>query len=146
MPLVCIVPIALLVGFVILIVVGLMGAIKSSDSYKIPVATATVDSRVISAIGTPIKVGFLVTGNINVQNTANMSSSTSSGRADLAIPISGPKGQGTIYVNAVKAGGTWTFSNMLFKMDGTTIDLNAPKKDNGVKSGVAPKQLESNQL
>jgi hypothetical protein len=145
MPLVCIVPITLLVGFVILIIAALGGVIKSSDSYKIPVARAKADSRVINALGTPIEEGFSSAG-ITTDVSTTQSPGTSSGNANLTIPISGPKGKGTIYVTGNMLNGVWTFPTMLFKMDGITIDLNSQIDNGKPKPGEAPKQLESNQL
>ena len=48
-----------------------------------------------------------------------------SGNADLTIPISGPKGKGTLYVVATKSAGEWTYSKLVVKIDSTgeTIDL-----------------------
>ena len=36
----------------------------------------------------------------------------SSGEADIAIPISGPKGQGTIHAVAKKSAGEWTYTTL----------------------------------
>jgi hypothetical protein len=49
-----------------------------------------------------------------------------SGKADLTIPISGPNGNGSIYVVATKFAGEWSYSRMMVKIDSTgeTIDLN----------------------
>jgi hypothetical protein len=48
-----------------------------------------------------------------------------SGDADLTIPISGPKGKGTIYAVATKSAGEWTYSKLVVKIDrtGDAIDL-----------------------
>ena len=57
-------------------------------------------------------------GNINVNG--------SSGHADLAIPVSGPEGSGTIYVVASKtAAGQWTISRLVVDVKATNqrIDL-----------------------
>jgi Cytochrome oxidase complex assembly protein 1 len=70
---------------------------KSADVYKEALARATTDPAVIEPLGSPIKDGFLLSGNTNVNGA--------SGELNLAIPISGPKGQGTIYVSANKI--TW---------------------------------------
>ena len=56
-------------------------------------------------------------GSINV--------SPGSGDADLSVPISGPKGKGTVYVTAQKTAGTWAYSLMLATVEGSNdkIDL-----------------------
>lgn len=103
--------------FVCLIVSIVFGAMKSSDAYKIALARAKADPRVIEALGSPIAAGFFVSGTTNV--------SGSSGQADLAIPISGPDGKGTIYGVASKFAGKWTFSKLVVEVGktGQKIDL-----------------------
>jgi cytochrome oxidase complex assembly protein 1 len=117
-PVGCVGVVILFAGFAALIMAALFGAIKSSDAYKIPVATAKADPRVINAIGSPVKERFFVNGSIHISGP--------SGEADLSIPISGPEGKGTIYVVATKAVGKWSFSNLVFQAKGSSnrIDLN----------------------
>lgn len=114
-PLIGVTGLAVLTAFVAAILWMVFSAIKTSDAYKTPLATAKADARVISALGSPVKEGFFVTGNIHVSGP--------SGQASLAIPISGPKGQGTIYVEATKAVGQWHYSNLIFEVKGTRINL-----------------------
>lgn len=77
---------------------------KSTDVYKTAVARAKSDSAVTEALGTPIEEGWFMTGKTNVEGT--------SGEADIGIPISGPKGKGTIYAVAKKTAGRWTYSTL----------------------------------
>jgi len=105
----------------VLIVTIVFGMMKSSHAYKDALAMAQADPYVKEALGSPIKEGFLVMGNINVNG--------SSGHADLAIPVSGPEGSGTIYVVASKsataAAGKWTISRLVVDVKATNerIDL-----------------------
>ena len=48
-----------------------------------------------------------------------------SGEADLAIPISGPKGKAKVYAVATKRAGRWTYSTLEVAVDGRNdrIDL-----------------------
>ena len=98
-------------------VLVVFGALKQSDAYKLAVARAKADSRVVAALGSPIEEGWYLSGNTNVNGA--------SGDADLSIPISGPKGKGTIYAVATKSAGEWTYSKLQVKIDSTgeTIDL-----------------------
>lgn len=91
---------------------------KSSDAYKQAVARAKSDSRVVEAIGQPIKEGMFVSGNTNVEG--------GSGKSDLTIPIHGPKGAAKIHAVATKSGGQWEYSNLTVEVEktGETIDLN----------------------
>ncbi|MEY2557382.1 MAG: hypothetical protein QOE34_807 [Verrucomicrobiota bacterium] len=108
--------------FVFLIIALVLGALKSSDAYKMAVARAKADPRVVSALGSPIEEGLLVFGNTNVNG--------SSGKADLTIPISGPNGKGSIYFVASKSAGEWTFSKLVVTVGktGEKIDL-APQTE-----------------
>ena len=113
----CFTILVLFLVFVASIVIIVFGAIKSTDPYKDALARAKIHSAVIEALGSPIKEGFFVSGNTNVNGAA--------GEADLAIPISGPKGKGTIYVKAAKSLGRWTYSDLIVEIQATRnmIDL-----------------------
>ena len=93
------------------------GALKSTDIYKDALAKARANPEVIDALGSPIKDGMFLSGNTNVNGA--------SGNADLAIPISGPKGKGTIYVAASKSAGRWSYTTLVaeIKRTGERIDL-----------------------
>jgi Cytochrome oxidase complex assembly protein 1 len=115
-PVICIGAVVIAVGFFGLIYTAVSGMMKSSDAYKLAVQSAKTNPRVTREIGSPMKEGFFMTGNINLSND--------SGLANLAIPISGPKGKGTIYAVASKTKGTWTFSSLVVQVDGRPkIDL-----------------------
>jgi hypothetical protein len=90
---------------------------KSTDVYKDALARAKADPAVIEALGSPVKDGLLVSGNTNVNGA--------SGESNLAIPISGPKGKGTIYVSAKKSLGQWNYSGLVVEIGLThqRIDL-----------------------
>lgn len=103
-----------LVGSIALIV---FSAVKSTDVYKDALAVAKAHPSVIQALGSPIKEGFLVSGNTNVNGA--------SGEANLSIPISGPNGKGTIYMAATKSLGRWKYSGLIVEVAKThqRIDL-----------------------
>jgi hypothetical protein len=113
----CLSMLALFVAFVGSIALIVFSAMKSTDVYKDALAQARVNSAVIEALGTPITEGFLVSGNTNVNGA--------SGEANLSIPISGPKGKGTIYVAASKSLGRWNYSGLIVEIAKThqRIDL-----------------------
>jgi hypothetical protein len=113
-----------LVPVILIVVCGLplalMGAVfaamKNSDAAKEAVFQAQTNSQVVNQLGTPIAEGWLVTGSINT--------STTSGDADLAIPISGPKGRAKIYVTAHKVAGAWNYSVMEVAIAGSNERIN----------------------
>jgi hypothetical protein len=113
----CLTPLVLGGAFVVFLVVVIFGALKQTDVYKMAVARAKADPRVTAALGNPIEEGWYLSGKTNVNG--------SSGDADLSIPISGPKGKGTIYAVATKFAGQWSYSKLVVKIDSTgeTIDL-----------------------
>ena len=117
MPVGCFGTLILFVVFVGSIALIVFSAMKSTDVYKEALARAQVHPSVIEALGVPIKEGFLVSGNTNVNGA--------SGEANLSIPISGPKGKGTIYVAASKSLGRWNYSGLIVEIEKTRqrVDL-----------------------
>ena len=104
-------------AFAAFLVFVIFGALKQTDVYKTAVARAKSNSQVIAALGQPIEEGWFLSGSTKVNG--------GSGTADLSIPISGPKGKGTIYAVATKSAGQWNYSKLEVKIDSTgeTIDL-----------------------
>ena len=93
------------VGSIVLIV---FSAMKSSDVYKDALARAKTHPALIEALGSPVTEGLLLSGNTNVNGA--------SGEANLSIPVSGPKGKGTIYVAATKSLGRWNYSGFIIEI------------------------------
>ena len=117
MPLGCFTVTLLFLAFVGSILVIVFSAMKSTDVYKAALARAKTDAAVIEALGSPIKDGVLVSGSSSVNGA--------SGESNLAIPISGTKGKGIIYVSATKSLGRWNYSGLVVEISGTheRIDL-----------------------
>ena len=116
-PLGCFSVALLFLVFIGSLLVIVFSAMKSTDIYKEALARAKADPAVIDALGSPIKEGFLVSGNTNVNGA--------SGESNLSIPISGPRGKGTIYVSANKSLGQWNYSGLVVEVGQTheRIDL-----------------------
>ena len=100
----CLTLLGLIAAFAACILLFVFGLLKSTDVYQTAIARAKSNPAVAQALGTPIKEGWFLTGNTHVSGP--------SGTADLSIPISGPKGGGTIYVVAAKSAGEWTYSKL----------------------------------
>jgi hypothetical protein len=109
--------IVLFVAFVGSVALIVFSAMKSTDVYKDALARAKAHPYVIAALGSPIKEGFLISGNTNVNGA--------SGKADLSIPLSGPNRIGTICVAAYKSLGQWNYSGLVLEIAKThqRIDL-----------------------
>jgi hypothetical protein len=109
-PVGCLTPILVCGGFFTLIISFVFGMIKSSDPYTQSLVMVKNNQQVIEHLGTQIEPGFLVTGNINVNN--------SSGDADISYSISGNNGfDGDVHVTATRTQGVWTFDSIKVVID-----------------------------
>ena len=115
-PVGCLSVIVIAVAFVGIILAAVFGAIRSTDAYKEAFRIASTDPRVVAALGTPIESGWLVGGNVHVDNDR--------GDAAIDFPISGPKGKAKVHAEATKENGKWTYSVLTAHIEGDgTIDL-----------------------
>jgi hypothetical protein len=110
-PLCVITPLLLFGGLITLVLLLVFGLMQSTWAYTEALAAAQADVEVTAALGTPIEAGRFVTGNVEVN--------PGSGYADLVIPIFGPNGEGTLYVEAEKAAGQWYFTTLEVAVAGT---------------------------
>lgn len=94
-----------------------MSIIKKTDVYSEAFKRAQDSTEVQQALGTPIENGWSFSGSVNYNNGA--------GAADFTVPVSGPKGEGTLKVKADKsAGGEWQYSKLEVELpDGRNVDL-----------------------
>jgi Cytochrome oxidase complex assembly protein 1 len=121
LPVGCLLPIVLcgggLTAFFFLVYGAVTGSIKASDAYAQGMAQARSNPEVVAALGEPIDSGFWISGSINVNG--------SSGDVDVSIPISGPKGSGTLYVVGTRSAGRWQYSTMAVEIPGraSRIDI-----------------------
>lgn len=104
-----------IVAFVAFIVIVVFGSMRSATPYQEPLALAQSDSRVIQALGSPVKAGYFFSGSINTKNR--------DGDANLSIPLHGPKGGGILEVRATKSAGKWTYQVMQVEVKGERFDL-----------------------
>jgi len=113
----CLTLLVLCAAGVALLVAVVFGAMKSSDVYKEALVKAQASSAVAEALGTPVEPGYFVGGSVNVKD--------SSGDAALSIPLSGPKGKGSLSLKATKVAGQWVFSSLALDVEGSGkhIDL-----------------------
>jgi hypothetical protein len=99
-------------GFLLVgaIAAGVLSLIKSSDVYQQAVTKVQNSPAALEALGKPVVPGWWLSGSINV--------SGSSGSADIAIPVSGPKAKGTVYAVASKRAGRWQFQTLELEVEG----------------------------
>jgi hypothetical protein len=91
-------------------------AMRSSEAYQLALAAAQREPSVTAVLGAPVRAGWLTTGQVNVAGA--------SGDASLEIPISGPRGSGTLAVRAHKSAGKWSFSSLNVRVSGRATPLN----------------------
>jgi hypothetical protein len=128
---VILVGVVLVALFATTIVGVVFGAIRSSDVYQQALKEAQTNPAAVQALGTPIEPGLWVSGSISVTGLT--------GSADITIPVSGPKGSGTLYVVARKSAGAWEFTVLQLAVAGSAkrIDLLADRKE-GVTPEASP--------
>jgi hypothetical protein len=93
----------IVVSFIAVVLFGVEALKKNSDPYQLAARRATESPAVAEKLGTPIHVGWFVSGNINF--------SGSDGSVNLSIPVSGPNGRGHIGVVGKEHAKRWTFRN-----------------------------------
>jgi hypothetical protein len=103
-------------GLPLAILLSAFARIRSSDAAKESLLRAQSNPLLVQELGAPIEEGWLLAGSINV--------SGASGDANLAVPISGPKAKGKIYVAAHKSAGVWSYSVMEAAIDGSDQKIN----------------------
>lgn len=108
-PVGCLTVVLLFVAGFALVITFVFGMMKQSSAYSEALEIARADPAVVAALGTPIEDGFMVSGNISENGP--------SGRAELSIPVSGPRGTATIYVEADKSAGAWKFKTLIAELD-----------------------------
>ena len=93
------------------------GMMKSSWAYTEGVKLAIHNPGIVEALGEPVEPAWWFSGSINVSGP--------SGDAELAIPLKGSKGRGTLYIIAHKRAGEWSFELAEVEVDGRQdrIDL-----------------------
>ncbi|KAA3614162.1 MAG: hypothetical protein D8M58_18380 [Calditrichaeota bacterium] len=99
----------LIITFVSLFVFTIIGHIKESEAYQETMGVVRTNEVCLKYLGNPIETGFLI--------SASFSISGSSGSASLSIPISGPKGEGYIFSEAIKKLGKWKVIDIVFEIN-----------------------------
>lgn len=94
---------------------GVTKIIKSTEPYQTAVSTAANSPEVQEELGTPITPGFFIQGSVN----SNSSNGTTTERADLTIPLTGPKASGHVHYAATKTDGKWNVRDFTVTVDGS---------------------------
>jgi cytochrome oxidase complex assembly protein 1 len=110
-PVGCVLPVLICGGIITAILALVFGTIKASEPYNHALQAAGANARVAAILGGSPNPGTFPSGSINLNNDA--------GNADLSIPVSGPKGSGTIHVIATKSAGAWKYKTVTFQPAGS---------------------------
>jgi hypothetical protein len=119
---------AIVAGIAGVFLLSIFAVLSDSDISKLAFTTAQTDTVVQQRLGTPLKRGFFTSGSIETSGP--------SGRADIAIPISGPKSKGTLYAVARKSAGFWKFDTLQIAFDGD------PKRVDLLANNATPPEKE----
>lgn len=105
-----------LVAAIALLIFGIAAASKSSEPYQEGLLAAQQDQRVITALGEPLKDGFMPSGSIEISGER--------GQAQLSVPLQGSRGRGKLHIEAVLYAGQWQYTTLLVSPEnGEPIDL-----------------------
>ena len=96
-------------------------AFSRSDAVREALARAQGSSALQARLGVPIAEGRIVSGSI--------SESGPTGKADLDIPLIGPKGSGDLFATASKSAGVWSFTTLEFQAEDSSERLDLLKSD-----------------
>jgi len=90
------------------IVGGVLYGLRHSDAYQLGVSTLQTNADAMAALGTPIETGT---------PTGSIRTSGATGRALLDFSVTGPKGSGRVFLEAIKQNGVWSLKNLRLKLD-----------------------------
>jgi hypothetical protein len=125
-------------GFVLLGLLGVaglvtlvVGGMKRSEAFQQAMEVAQASPEARAHLGEPIRAGRFVRGSIHVTGPG--------GAASLAIPLRGPQGRGTLYVEATKSAGRWSSTHLALELrdTGERINLLASPGTHPAREGLA---------
>jgi hypothetical protein len=104
--------------------------LRSSYPYQLAVKRATESPAVTARLGTPVHIGWFVSGNLGFNG--------SEGNASLGIPISGPSGKGSIKVVGKKHANHWNFQMLEVDVTGDDEPIPLLQPPPAPESGPGP--------
>jgi hypothetical protein len=101
--------IALVGGCVAAIFFTVSGVLKETDAYRDSVRQLEANAQVMEILGAPVTAGI---------PSGQVHTSGPSGDAQLAIPVTGTKTSGVLYVEATRRMGTWKTDRLELEVAG----------------------------
>jgi hypothetical protein len=109
--------------FIISVFALVEGMMRATGAYSMAMTQAEDSPCVVQALGSPLTVEWMISGNTNENGD--------DGSANLSIPVHGPKGKGTLDLDARKLNGAWKIRSLVLNHDSDEIQIvpaNAPCK------------------
>lgn len=97
----------------VILYAALIGILKTSFVYEDSLAIVRQDAELEQILGQPIEPGWIISGSAKASGMGQS--------IKLSIPISGPKGGGTIKLKANKQGGVWKYSSFIVETEGGVV-------------------------
>ncbi len=97
------------------LMVAVESMFRSSEIYQMTLKTAQASPCVAATLGVPLTPAWTISG--------NMKESAEDGSADLSIPVHGPKGKGTLELEAEKQSGTWKITSLVLVHESERIQI-----------------------
>lgn len=99
-----------------LVVGGVAALLRTANPFSLAFERARAHPALTAELGEPIEPGWLPSGRIQVDDDG--------GSAQLEIPVSGPRGEARLHVDATRRGGEWTLLELRAVLaDGRSLDL-----------------------
>ena len=108
--------VALPAGCTYWFVTKVTGVLRDSVPAKMALTQASAHPLVQAKLGSPLTAGGYASGDIKVNNA--------DGSARISMPVSGPKGSGTLNLIATRAGGQWKLDVLSVKPDDGSVPIN----------------------
>ncbi|EDM45633.1 hypothetical protein SCB49_07487 [unidentified eubacterium SCB49] len=101
---------------------GIATVIGESHAQEDAMKAVVVNKQVITLLGEPIEANGMTGGSFNTSNGHKT--------ANITIPIKGPKGEATLYVEGDGVGKLWTYSKMEVFIESEDTIINLLEADN----------------
>lgn len=108
----------LIIGAIILftsIYFGVTNIMEGSQPYEYAFELINQDEELVSILGSPIEKDGMIQGNINWKNGDKS--------AIMAIPIAGPKGTATLFIDATGKDDEWNYHEIRVEVDEQEFDF-----------------------
>nr|WP_298996690.1 cytochrome c oxidase assembly factor Coa1 family protein [uncultured Allomuricauda sp.] len=111
----CLTLIIICIVFFATLFFGATKLMEDSQPYEYAFELINNDEQLINLLGKPIEKDGMVQGSINWHNGQK--------KAELVIPIAGPKDSGTLYIDAYGEGDTWNYREIRVEIHNTSVNL-----------------------